>query len=88
MSYIAGWPYISISGRAFTGIVEIFLSGVAIAGTVHVRAEGLGEPPALELDAIYPMALANGADPSTQRYQHPNGKGRRRQHADNGEADV
>jgi hypothetical protein len=71
MSHIvAGWPYVSISYReVFTCIVEIFLSGVAIPCTVYVRAEGLGEPPAVELHAIYPTALANGADPSTQGYK-------------------
>ena len=88
MSHIAVWPYVSISDRAFTCIIESFLSGIAIPCAVHVRAEGLGEPPALELHTIYPMAMSNGADPSTHGYQQPNDKGRGRKHADKGEADV
>jgi hypothetical protein len=67
---VVGWPYVSISYReAFTSIVEIFLSDVAKPCSVHVRAEGLGEPPAVELHPIYPTALATGADPGTYCYQ-------------------
>ena len=89
MSHTAVWPYVSISNRkAFACIVEVFLRGIAIPRTVHVRTEALGEPPALKLHAIYPTTLANGADPSTQGYQQTNEKGRARQHADNGEANV
>jgi len=77
MPYVAGGLRVSISGReAFARIPEIFLSGIGISGVVHVRAECLDEPPALELDAVYPTSPANGANPSMQDYQQSNSQSR------------
>ncbi len=54
--------------RIIKCLVEIFCGGIAVPDTVYVWPEGLNKPPALKLHAIYPMALANGADLCTQGY--------------------